>query len=795
VKIFVSYSRIDGSNYANHIYEYLKEFGHDVFTDIENIHAGNVWTKVIEENIPNCDIFVIIVTPASLRSMEVAKEVELAKEKNKQIIPCVIKKILTIEEIGWDLNTIQGIEFVDKQELGLELYNVIRKMEILRKKPSIKKTIEDEIKQDSVYVSENRYFKSAEKFEKLDNLDKAVEMYDIFLQKDPENFDALFRKSLVLAKSTKYGPALDTLEKAINFNPDHSDVWYHRGCFLEELEKYDDAIKSFDYDLKIDKKDVKSSIAKARVLEKIGRNEECLNVLDEILNLYPKDVKILEKKGAILDKLSRYDEEIDCYDKILELQPDNQSIFISKGHVLQRLQRYEEAIECYDKVLNSKSGNIEVRIERCVAILKSNRYQEAVECYDETIQLYPDNKLLWLSKGNILNKNLKQYKEAIDCYDNVLQLDPQDQDTKKNRESALYDLEKERFANLIDEANSYYEKKNYIKVIEICDKAIETGKENYIPYLYKAKSLQQLSRYEDAISCYDKVLSIDKNNQEAISNKEIAKANIKKQRYLSIIEEIKVSYTNKDYSQVIILSDKSTKLEPDNPISYLYKGHAFNELKKYEEAIQCYDKILEIDPNNEDAFNKRTTVQEQLDKQLFEQKKSIDNWLNQGNNFFNQGKCNEAIECYYKALEIDPNNKVVQEGLKLANERLFKEKSECYISWSDIKHKKIYSVDGKMMGKIEKISQKYIMIEEGRIKKKKFWLPKFLANVYIGGNVINMNYLCLHIKKDEIKQRYYYDEEPTESQYDLDRSEFNTKYGKNKSNFSSEYIKCNVIKM
>ena len=139
MKIFVSYSRKDGSNYANHLYSYLKDFGHDVFTDVENIQAGNVWTKIIEENIPTCDIFVIIVTPSSLMSPEVEKEVNLAKEKNKQIIPCVFKKILTIEEIGWGLNTIQGIEFIDKQELGLELYNVIRKMEILRKKPGIKK--------------------------------------------------------------------------------------------------------------------------------------------------------------------------------------------------------------------------------------------------------------------------------------------------------------------------------------------------------------------------------------------------------------------------------------------------------------------------------------------------------------------------------------------------------------------------------------------------------------------------------------------------------------------------------
>ena len=105
------------------------------------------------------------------------------------------------------------------------------------------------------------------------------------------------------------------------------------------------------------------------------------------------------------------------------------------------------------------------------------------------------------------------------------------------------------------------------------------------------------------------------------------------------------------------------------------------------------------------------------------------------------------------------------------------------ILWGEMKDKKVKSVDGEKMGKIEKISQNHIMIEEGLIKKKKFWIPKFLADVYDG------KFLWLDIKKEEIKQRYYYDREPEESQYDLDRSEFNTKYGKNKSNSSNEKIR------
>ena len=105
------------------------------------------------------------------------------------------------------------------------------------------------------------------------------------------------------------------------------------------------------------------------------------------------------------------------------------------------------------------------------------------------------------------------------------------------------------------------------------------------------------------------------------------------------------------------------------------------------------------------------------------------------------------------------------------------------ILWGEMKNKKVKSVDGKSLGKIEKIAQNHIMIEEGLMKKKRFWIPKFVADVYDG------KFVWLDIKQEEIKDRYYYDTEPASSQYDLDITEYNTKYGKNKSNISNEKIK------
>ncbi|HEX2408000.1 MAG TPA: tetratricopeptide repeat protein, partial [Nitrososphaeraceae archaeon] len=64
--------------------------------------------------------------------------------------------------------------------------------------------------------------------------------------------------------------------------------------------------------------------------------------------------------------------------------------------------------------------------------------------------------------------------------------------------------------------------------------------------------------------------------------------------------------------------------------------------------IQCYDKALEIDPNNAST------------------------WNNKGLALSNLGKHDDAIQCFDKALEIDPNNDLFNENRNIVLEKLGK---------------------------------------------------------------------------------------------------------------------------
>jgi hypothetical protein len=124
VKIFVSYSRRDAGDFANQIQRHLSTFEYHIFTDIDSIKAGEIWSKIIEKNISNCDIFVVIVTNGALQSLEVEGEVLEAQKKNKKIIPCIYRYIRK-DKIKWGLEKFQGVEFDDKYQLAREFYSKV----------------------------------------------------------------------------------------------------------------------------------------------------------------------------------------------------------------------------------------------------------------------------------------------------------------------------------------------------------------------------------------------------------------------------------------------------------------------------------------------------------------------------------------------------------------------------------------------------------------------------------------------------------------------------------------------
>ena len=79
-KIFVSYSRADGGDFAEYIKEHYEKFGHQVFVNFDDLKQMRDWSETIRTAIAESDIVIVILTRLALKSSEVEKEVLEAKK-------------------------------------------------------------------------------------------------------------------------------------------------------------------------------------------------------------------------------------------------------------------------------------------------------------------------------------------------------------------------------------------------------------------------------------------------------------------------------------------------------------------------------------------------------------------------------------------------------------------------------------------------------------------------------------------------------------------------------------------
>ena len=86
----------------------------------------------------------------------------------------------------------------------------------------------------------------------------------------------------------------------------------------------------------------------------------------------------------------------------------------------------------------------------------------------------------------------------------------------------------------------------------------------------------------------------------------------------------------KEYQQALENYDRAIQLNPNEAVAYIFRGVAYYELGNYQQAIKDYDRAIQLDPNRARAYHYR------------------------GSAFSSLGNYQQAIKDYDRAIELDP---------------------------------------------------------------------------------------------------------------------------------------------
>lgn len=121
--IFISYSRRD-SEQALSLAERLRAAGMSVWIDQHGIEADTSWSKEIVTAIKSCNAFCLLLSDASISSVNVVKETSLASEFKRVIIPIELHKVQLTDDFHYQLAGLQrtSINNIDAILHALEKY-------------------------------------------------------------------------------------------------------------------------------------------------------------------------------------------------------------------------------------------------------------------------------------------------------------------------------------------------------------------------------------------------------------------------------------------------------------------------------------------------------------------------------------------------------------------------------------------------------------------------------------------------------------------------------------------------
>ena len=196
------------------------------------------------------------------------------------------------------------------------------------------------------------------------------------------------------------------------------------------------------------------------------------------------------------------------------------------------------------------------------------KYEEALELYTQSIETWDENWAAYNNRSMVYREQGELEKALSDL----------------NKAEELENFDKELvYAN---KADLKYDMKDYSGSLNEYNKLIAINNTNSNYYANRGDCFRNLGDLDKAFADYDKTIKLDTTN------------------YLAIYQRGKIRMKKQDITSAIEDYNKALSIKEDDDI-YVARGIANGIMIDYQKSIADFDKALEINPQNADAYYNR----------------------------------------------------------------------------------------------------------------------------------------------------------------------------------------------
>ena len=406
------------------------------------------------------------------------------------------------------------------------------------------------------------------------------------------------------------------------------------------------------------------------------------------------------QQGYIQFIATRYPLVVEPLEKYVVLDQTNAEAYFMLAESLNKTQRIKMAVPHYMKTIELDPGRVEAYLPMGDGLVADGRYMEAVDAYKEAVTQNADSAELHFSLGWVQTQpEVGQYDEGIVNLKKSIELDGSSE--KPYIQLALV----------------YFDQEKYEEAIPVLEEAIKVNPTDQNPYAYYGRSYIAQGQYAQAVTAVKAVLEPaiqaveDERTRITLSNvyynlgREIYGASREAERdqrpaiYAASLDmyRAKVAHDSMDYFAFLNMGitglvaqegsvardallqalDLRTVEAEEDPTTILqplkYLGTAYLILEDYGNARKTFQRVLEIDPTDHEAYyrlgfdrvlNKDYGGAVPLLRKAVELKPDQASYhLLLAQAYTNSQQLALAIRHYRECLNLDPNNGTAREQL------------------------------------------------------------------------------------------------------------------------------------
>jgi Flp pilus assembly protein TadD len=398
-------------------------------------------------------------------------------------------------------------------------------------------------------------------------------------REDP--LDSLLLQARTAIDKNDFSAALDPLQKYIAQRPDEPYAHFQLGYAYSGLKRWEEAKAEFARAIALDPKMAPAHLNLGLVL--IDRDPvAAAQSFQRAAELQPGESRPRFLAGYALERAGKFTEAIAEYRSALGLSPQDYEVHFALGRVLLRTGSAADAEEHFRAAVAARGDSAPARLGLANALLEQKKYDAGAEALADYLKLNPADHAARLDRTSALIE--------LDRLDDALEeLDRAENGSAPSAES------------LKMRGDIYLHQKKWQQAGEALTKALSLSpRDPDLPaWLGHVKIEQQ--DYTAAITLLGQAYAVDPKSPGILHD--LANA----------------FFLHQDYAAALGAMDRLAALEPPAPMSWFIRGICYDRLTRKAEAIEAYQKFLDLDNAQDDAqtFQARrriVTLQNELRK-------------------------------------------------------------------------------------------------------------------------------------------------------------------------------------